>query len=116
MKAFIAIGYVLPSWTWVLVGGLFLTTGDLALKQWLNTGYSSVLFAIGFACYCAGLLCLCLSFLGQNIAIASMALVVINIITLTLATALIFKEPVSAIGYGGLTLAFVSLIILEFYA
>lgn len=102
---------------WVLLGGLLLTAGDVVIKYWIaNAEHPGMLFGAGYALYLIGVLCMIMSFFGQNIALATMAAILVNVISLTLVSSWIFNESVSVLGYLGLGIAFVALGLIEFYA
>lgn len=97
---------------YVIFGSLALTLGDLFMKTWVDkNSYGN--FSIGFACYIIGMLFLAFSFKYKNIAIASMMLVLFNIITLLIVSWFLLKEPISIKEGIGIMLGITAIIILE---
>ena len=79
---------------YVILGSISLTVGDVFMRKWVaDDSYGN--FSIGFMCYLLGMLFLAFSFKYKNIAIASMLLVLFNIITLLIVRWYMFKEPIS---------------------
>lgn len=73
------------------LGGVILTMGDIAMKKWVSTN-RIILFIIGMLIYMVGLVLLGLSFKYKNIAEASVIMVLVNIILLSLVSRFYFKE------------------------
>lgn len=97
---------------YVILGSISLTVGDIFMKKWVgDNSYSN--FSIGFFCYMLGMLFLAFSFKYKNIAIASMLLVLFNIITLLILSWLMFKEPISLKEIIGIALGISAIILLE---
>lgn len=97
---------------WLTFGGILLTAGDIIFKYWL-TSYSKVLFALGILTYVGGLMCLVQSFKSENIAVATVIFVVINVVTLLFASWYLFYEPVSFYKLVAIALAIVAIALLE---
>ncbi|MBI4118245.1 MAG: hypothetical protein HY455_01750 [Parcubacteria group bacterium] len=102
-------------WAWILVGGIILTGGDIMTKLAIE-GRGETFFWTGFTLFIIGEFFLAMSFFGQNIAQASLAMVIINILALTLVNIFVFHESMSLLGYAAMVLGLVSYIVLEFYA
>jgi len=96
----------------ILAGGLCLTIGDIIFKFQIQN-HSKTLYVSGLVLYILGLIFLVESFKYKNIAVASVILVLSNIITLTLISWLYFKEPLTILQIGAMTLGIVSIIMLE---
>jgi len=73
------------------LGGVILTIGDMAMKKWVSTN-RVYLFVIGMLIYMVGLVLLGLSFKHKNIAEASVIIVLVNIVLLSLVSRFYFKE------------------------
>jgi len=101
-----------PGFLYVILGSISLTIGDLFMKIWVGNN-SCKDFSIGFICYSIGMIFLALSFKYKNIAIASMMLVLFNIITLLIVSWVIFKEPMSIKEIIGILLGISAIILLE---
>ena len=97
---------------YVIFGSLALTLGDIFMKNWVNED-SYIDFSVGFMCYLIGMVFLALSFKYKNIAIASMMLVLFNIITLLIVSWIFFKEPISLKEALGMGLGILAILLLE---
>lgn len=96
----------------LFLGGLVLTAGDLVMKSWVGNGRVA-LFLIGLVIYMVGLIFLSQSFRYQHIAVASLVLVVFNVITLVIISYLFFKETLSILQIIGLILGLIAVGLLE---
>jgi len=96
----------------LIVGGLLLTVGDLVFKYELHH-LTWLWWGAGLAFYLAGLIFLVRTYAYENIAVASALLVIFNIIALTIASALFFKEPVTPLQALGLALSFGAIFLLH---
>ena len=96
----------------IFVGGLVLTVGDLIMKRWVGNGSLSLYF-LGLGVYLIGMVFLSQSFRFKNIAVASLMLVLFNIISLLLVSWFIYQEKLSLIQIIGVLLGLISIIILE---
>jgi uncharacterized membrane protein len=56
-----------------------------------------------------------MSFFGKDIAVASVMTVLVNALILLAVNAWYFKDPLSSLGYVGIGVAFIAIIILEIY-
>jgi len=96
----------------LLVGGVFLTIGDVVFKYW--TGHEKpLLYVVGLLLYVAGLIPLIESYKYQNIELASALLVLFNIIILTIVGWMYFGERISWLEIAGLLAAGVAVLCLE---
>jgi multidrug transporter EmrE-like cation transporter len=93
-------------------GGIVLTIGDIVMKEWVKSNRLS-LYIIGLFIYLIGLIFLSQSFKFKNIAVASILLVLFNVITLTAVSIFFFKEPPSLKQGIGIALGLVAATILE---
>ncbi|CAK6692625.1 hypothetical protein WH5701_15821 [Synechococcus sp. WH 5701] len=96
----------------LLIGGVILTIGDLAIKTWIIKENRPA-FWLGMMIYMAGMAILAHAFRYRNIATASIICVVFNVITLILATRLIYGESISKQQYVGMGVGVLAIIILE---
>lgn len=78
----------------LLVGGTILTVGDIIMKEW-TIHNNSWYFFVGLFVYMIGLTFLAHSYRYENIAIASIIFVIVNIVTLLGVSAFYFKETLS---------------------
>ena len=96
-----------------LVGGLVLTTGDILMKKWvvINNYY---FFSSGLFIYLIGLCFLAFSFRYENIAVASILLVLFNVISLSLVSYFYFGEKLNLVQIFAIILGLVAVVILEY--
>lgn len=98
--------------TSLFIGGIFLTLGDVVFKFWIERPHPWE-YPVGLTLYVIGLIFLVHSYKTQNIAVASIIFVIINVVTLALLSWFYFDEKLSHIAMVGLLLAFVAIILLE---
>lgn len=96
----------------ILMGSLLLTVGDIVAKMWV-TSNRPLHFAITLALYLVALVFLILSFRFKNIAVASMLLIGLNVLTLAIWSWLVYGEPLNRIEIAGLALGFAAMCLLE---
>lgn len=94
-------------------GSLFLTVGDIVAKAWVQTD-KPLAYVLTLGLYLAGLVFLTLSFRYKNIAIASMLLIILNIVTLTLWSWIVYGETLNKIQITGLILGLTATLLLEY--
>ncbi len=94
------------------IGGIALTIGDIIFKFWVESS-RPLLYVSGLGAYLVGLLFLVQSFKYQNIAVASVTLVILNVVTLALVSWFQFGEKLSFIKIVGVAVAFLALILLQ---
>jgi multidrug transporter EmrE-like cation transporter len=97
----------------ILSGSLFLTAGDIIAKTWV-THNKPIHFALTLGLYLIGLICLVLSFRYKNIALASMMLIILNVVILALWSWIVYDEILTRTELIGLALAMIALFCLEF--
>lgn len=96
----------------LFLGGIVLTLGDIVMKKWVISGQTYAYF-LGIFIYLIGMNFLAQSFKFKNIAVASVLLVVFNVITLTLVSWFFFKEKLSPLELLGILFGVASVVILE---
>ena len=96
----------------VLIGGVVLTVGDVFMKKWVGTD-NYLFYVFGMLIYLVGLNFLAQSFKYKNIAVASVILVLFNVITLALFSWLYFKETLTTTQIIGIVLGLTSVVVLE---
>jgi len=96
----------------LLCGGLFLTAGDIAAKQWILTSAGRWLL-LTMALWNVGMLFLACTFKFKNIAVASAILVIANIVTLAFASWWLFDEPLTKKQLLGMAVSLVGIAIME---
>ena len=108
----ILFGYNLVPLLIIFTGSIFLTIGDIIAKMWVQTD-RPVYFLATLGLYILGLICLILSFRYKNIAVASLILIILNVITLALYSWRVLGEPLSPKECMGLAMGFVAILLLE---
>jgi hypothetical protein len=111
-----AVAQYAPAVVWICGGGVLLTVADVLMIFFLEHGRSTSLFALAFFIYMLGMFCLCLSYFGEDIAVASIAIVLVNVVTLAAVNALWFGHVLSPLSYFAMVLGCISFCILEFFA
>ena len=96
----------------IAVGSLFLTGGDIVFKYWTENE-KITLYGFGPVLYLVGLMFLVQSFKHENIAVASTMLVIFNIISLAVASWLMFHEKLSLVQLVGVLFAIIAIVLLE---
>ena len=96
----------------IALSGIILTVGDLSMKAWVANG-KQIFYFIGLIIYLTGLIFLAQSFKYKNIAVASLLVVLFNVITLLFVSWLFYKETLSSIQLFGVLLGVVAVVILE---
>ncbi len=101
------------SFIWIVLGGITLTVGDIIFRYfWLHTN-EWWLYAVGIVIYLIGLVFLVESYKYQNIAIASTAVVITNIILLSAVSWFYFDQKLSAYQLIGIMFGVIAIFILE---
>ena len=96
----------------IFSGGMVLTVADLVMKKWVGNS-SPFLYGLGLIIYLIGMVFLSQSFKFKNIAVASLILVLFNIITLLIASWFLYQEKLSLIQMVGIIFGLISVVILE---
>lgn len=106
---------VMTAITWLALGGIALTVGDIVFKVWVekSLSYVSSYYVGGLLLYIIGLIFLVESFKTENIAVASAIFVLINIVTLAIFSWLYFGDKISLVQTIGLLLAATAILLLE---
>lgn len=92
--------------------GIILTAGDIVFKYW--TGHNNpYLYVTGLVLYVIGLMFLVRSFKHEDIAIASLTMVLFNITTLTVVGWVFFKENITGFEIAGLFTGVLALLFFE---
>lgn len=108
----IAISNLLPSAVWTIASGFVLTGGDFLLRSWLQTKWPYG-FLFTFLVYVLGLLCMMMSFFQQNIAVATVAAVIINVVGYMILAHIFFGDTISLWKGIGIALGLLAFAILE---
>lgn len=94
-------------------GGIILTIGDIVLKKWVTTSYN-FFYILGIFLYFISMNFLAQSYKYEDVAVASMMMIIFNIITLTLVGYFVFKENITVFEIAGIFLGMASIFLLEF--
>jgi len=70
-------------------------------------------FALVLAIYVAGIFCMMMTFFQQNIAIATVAAILVNIVTYLLVARILYGDTLSMLQITGLALGLAAIVILE---
>lgn len=108
----ITVSSLLSPVVWTLLSGIAYTAGDILLRIWFEEKFT-LGFPFVFVIYMTGTFCMMMSFFGQNIAIATVAAIVVNVTLYVIAAYLLYGDPIHAWQVIGLVLGLVSLAILE---
>ncbi len=96
----------------ILAGSVCLTLGDIAAKLWVQSNRMPH-FAVMFGLYMAGLLFLCWSFRFKNIALASLLLIILNVLILAVWSWWRYDEALNRVETAGLLLGIAAVGLLE---
>jgi multidrug transporter EmrE-like cation transporter len=96
----------------ILAGGVVLTVGDLIMKKWVAGG-GNLIYGLGLAVYMVGMVFLSQSYRFKNIAVASLMLVIFNIVTLLIISWFFYHEQLSVLQFVGFIFGLISVVILE---
>ncbi len=94
-------------------GGIILTIGDIFAAWWVRE-ISGYFYFVVIIFYLIGMMLLVKSYENKNISVASLILVLFNVIILFFVGIFIFGETVNIFKIIGILLCFVSLYLLEF--
>lgn len=106
------IAALLPSVAWTVLSGVAYTAGDIMLREWF-AHHERGWFYLVFVIYMTGTACMMLSFFEQNIAIATVAAIVVNVIAYLAVAYFLYGDSVSPLQVFGILLGLASLAILE---
>ena len=90
----------------LLIGGVLLTLGDIALKKWAVTDKYSF-YNLGLLLYLVGVIFFSFTLREKNLAIANTILVTVNIVSLVAVSYFYFQEKLSIIQLGGIVLCMI---------
>lgn len=82
-----------PSLIWTILSGLFLTVGDILLRSWIAHPWPYG-FWVSFAVYVVSIFLAMMSFFGENIAIATLLIVILNTITYLIVTYYFYGDTI----------------------
>lgn len=96
----------------LFVGGLVLTAGDIIAAQWIRFG-GGYLYILVTLFYFTGMVLLINSYKSEDIPVASIILVIFNVVILVFAGLVFFDEKITLLKILGIGLCFVSIFLLE---
>ncbi|MGE3770118.1 MAG: hypothetical protein AB7G06_04120 [Bdellovibrionales bacterium] len=79
MPSYAVIAGAIPSVWWTVLGALLLTAGDIAIRNWFATQWVGG-FAVTWSLYSLSTVCVMFSFLEQNIAAGTVAVLTLNVL------------------------------------
>jgi multidrug transporter EmrE-like cation transporter len=97
----------------VFIAGVILTIGDIILKEWVVKSYNTFYIA-GLFLYFISMNLLAQSYKYEDIAVASVAMVIFNVVTLTIVGYFVFHENITVYEVSGIVLGIISITLLEF--
>lgn len=106
------ISTLLPNILWIFLSGTFLTLGDIALRMWFASDLRNG-FLIAFLLYVTGIFCMMMSFFEKNIAVATIAAVLVNIIIYLAVSNYLYGDTLNGWHFFGIGLGFIAIIIFE---
>jgi len=108
----LTIAKFLPTLWWTILSGMFWLSGDLLFRQYLVTKFAYG-FELSFFLVVLGTFCVFMSFFQQNIAIASVAAVVFNVVGYIIASYFLFNDVLRPLQLAGIGLGITSFVLLE---
>lgn len=96
----------------MILCGITYTIGDVAMKKWISHP-SFWPYFLGALMYFIGMNFLAFSYLYRNIAIATAICVIINIVSLTILSWILFKEPLTTRQFIGIAVSVIAVLLLE---
>jgi multidrug transporter EmrE-like cation transporter len=112
MTYILNISYAIPALAWIALSSVLFTVGDFIFRYWIENSLLSV-FIIGFFTFSAALFCLIMSFPHENIAVASVLAILINITLYLIVAYFVYGDVISIRQSVGLLLGFASIYVLE---
>jgi drug/metabolite transporter (DMT)-like permease len=108
-----SVALFFPGLVWTLFSGVVLTVGDIILRSWIETKWAHG-FELAFLVYVFGVFCMMMSFFHQNIAVGTVAAVVLNAVLYLVAAHFFFGDTIGAWQITGIVLGIIAFAILEF--
>ena len=106
---------LLPVWAWLLISIGFYAIGEYISKTWANSPSHSEMWAVIAASAMSALFWLPALFTKNHLAIVGTSWIILATIVTLLLGVVFFGEKLSALQWGGVILALVSLIILTYH-
>lgn len=112
MSPLLSLSAALPPLIWIAFSAILFTSGDIVFRFWYQSS-STLFFVVALTLVTIGMFFLAMSFPHQNIAVATVVAVLINITLYLVAAFLIFGDMPTIKEAIGLLLGFVAIYILE---
>lgn len=112
MNFFIQTSTLLPPIIWIALSSALFATGDIVLRFWIST-HSNLTFILGLGIISIGMFFLSMSFPSQNIAVATVVSILLNISLYLLLAFFIFGDIITIKESIGLIVGFLAIFILE---
>jgi len=96
----------------LFIGGIIFTAGDIIAAEWVRVG-GSYLYIFIMLMYMIGMFFLISSYKAEDIAVASVIMVIFNVVTLTIVGILFFHEGISVTKIFGILLGLIAVVLLE---
>jgi hypothetical protein len=109
---FSVLSSFLPAIVWSVLSGVILTAGDVTLRFWFEAKWAHG-FEVTFLLYMLGVFFMMMSFFEQNIAIATIAAIVLNAVGYLVAVYFIYGDSITLWQTVGVALGLIALAILE---
>ena len=102
----------------LLIGGIFLSIGDISMKEWMRVSDGNLLihspyYLLGLLVYCIGLTFFAYSLRDKNIAVASIIIIFFNVLIVLLVGYFFFNEQFTLLHLIGILLGLASIAVLE---
>lgn len=108
----LTLSYMFPAFLWISASACLFAVGDVVFRYWYQLE-STAYFISGFAITCAALFCLAMSFPHQNIAVATIVCILLNITLYLILAYFIFGDVITIRQSIGLLLGFAAIYVLE---
>lgn len=96
----------------VVLAGFVLTLGDIAVKKWLVTGQQQF-YVYGLLVYMVALNMVMWSFKAKNISVASMLVILVNVISFAVINWTVFGEKLDTTQMLGIALGLLAVLLLD---
>jgi multidrug transporter EmrE-like cation transporter len=107
-----ASSFNMNSFLLLALGGAILTVGDLVMRKWVIDGRLGT-YAIGILVYLVALNLLAQSYRSKSVAVASSLFIILNIVSLSIASYFIYGEKLTPMQLVGVALAIAAVACLD---
>ncbi len=112
MPNLILLSQLLPPFVWISLSAVLFTSADILFRFWYQST-TTLYFLMAFCISAIGIFCLSMSFPYQNIAVATVVCILINIALYLIFAFLIFGDIITIKQSIGLLIGFTAIFILE---